>query len=167
MNQPMKTLAIDTSLATGSVAAIDGDRIAMRTLPTAGEHARLLAATVAAVAADRAVGNCLWLLRFDDEEQVRALATRAWEARAPWCGGNGGAGWFTGLSWLEALLPLLAHEGRPPLDAVATAQQDGLGGPSMAPGAHVRLAAARAVAGGMKEAGASAEAPLLPLATSL
>ena len=52
MNQPMKTLAIDTSLATGSVAAIDGDRIAMRTLPTAGEHARLLAATVAAVTAE-------------------------------------------------------------------------------------------------------------------
>jgi tRNA threonylcarbamoyladenosine biosynthesis protein TsaB len=48
----MKTLAIDTSLATGSVAAIDGDRIAMRTLPTAGEHARLLAATVAAVTAE-------------------------------------------------------------------------------------------------------------------
>ena len=52
MNQPMKTLAIDTSLATGSVAAIDGDRIAMRTLPTAGEHARLLAATVAEVTAE-------------------------------------------------------------------------------------------------------------------
>ena len=52
MNQPMKTVAIDTSLATGSVAAIDGDRIAMRTLPTAGEHARLLAATVAAVTAE-------------------------------------------------------------------------------------------------------------------
>jgi tRNA threonylcarbamoyladenosine biosynthesis protein TsaB len=48
----MKTVAIDTSLATGSVAAIDGDRIAMRTLPTAGEHARLLAATVAAVTAE-------------------------------------------------------------------------------------------------------------------
>jgi Holliday junction resolvase-like predicted endonuclease len=40
----MKTIAIDTSLSTGSVAAIDGDRIAVRSLPTAGEHARLLAA---------------------------------------------------------------------------------------------------------------------------
>jgi tRNA threonylcarbamoyladenosine biosynthesis protein TsaB len=48
----MKILAIDTSLATGAVAAIDGDRIAARSLPTAGEHARLLAATLEAVAAE-------------------------------------------------------------------------------------------------------------------
>ncbi|MEI6256700.1 MAG: tRNA (adenosine(37)-N6)-threonylcarbamoyltransferase complex dimerization subunit type 1 TsaB [Planctomycetota bacterium] len=48
----MKTLAIDTSLSTGSVAAIDGDRIAVRLLPTAVEHARLLAAAIAAVAAE-------------------------------------------------------------------------------------------------------------------
>ena len=48
----MKILAIDTSLATGAVAAIDGDRIAARSLPTAGEHARLLAATIEAVAAE-------------------------------------------------------------------------------------------------------------------
>jgi tRNA threonylcarbamoyladenosine biosynthesis protein TsaB len=48
----MKTLAIDTSLATGAVAAIDGERIAVRSLPTAGEHARLLAAAIAGVAAE-------------------------------------------------------------------------------------------------------------------
>ena len=48
----MKTIAIDTSLSTGSVAAIDGDRIAERSLPTAGEHARLLAAAIEAVAAE-------------------------------------------------------------------------------------------------------------------
>ncbi len=48
----MKTLAIDTSLATGAVAAIDGSRIAVRSLPTAGEHARLLAAAIAGVAAE-------------------------------------------------------------------------------------------------------------------
>jgi tRNA threonylcarbamoyladenosine biosynthesis protein TsaB len=48
----MKTIAIDTSLSTGSVAAIDGDRIAVRSLPTAGEHARLLAAAIEAVAAE-------------------------------------------------------------------------------------------------------------------
>ena len=52
VNQPMKTLAIDTSLPTGFVAAIDGDRIAVQTLPTAGEHARLLAAAIASVAAE-------------------------------------------------------------------------------------------------------------------
>ena len=52
VNQPMKTIAIDTSLSTGSVAAIDGDRIAVRSLPTAGEHARLLAAAIEAVAAE-------------------------------------------------------------------------------------------------------------------
>jgi tRNA threonylcarbamoyladenosine biosynthesis protein TsaB len=47
-----KTLAIDTSLATGAVAAFDGDRIAVRSLPTAGEHARLLASAIQAVAAE-------------------------------------------------------------------------------------------------------------------
>jgi len=51
-NQPMKTLAIDTSLPTGFVAAIDGDRIAVQILPTAVEHARLLAAAIASVAAE-------------------------------------------------------------------------------------------------------------------
>jgi tRNA threonylcarbamoyladenosine biosynthesis protein TsaB len=48
----MKTLAIDTSLSTGSVAAIAGDRVAVRSLPTAGEHARLLAAAIEAVAGE-------------------------------------------------------------------------------------------------------------------
>jgi tRNA threonylcarbamoyladenosine biosynthesis protein TsaB len=52
MNPLVKTLAIDTSLATGAVAAMDGDRIAVRSLPTAGEHARLLAAMIEAVAAE-------------------------------------------------------------------------------------------------------------------
>lgn len=46
----MKTLAIDTSLSTGAVAVIEGDRIAVRSLPTAGEHARLLAAALEGVA---------------------------------------------------------------------------------------------------------------------
>ena len=48
----MKTLAIDTSLSTGAVAAIDGERMAVRSLPTAGEHAQLLADSVEAVAAE-------------------------------------------------------------------------------------------------------------------
>ena len=48
----MKTLAIDTSLAAGSVAAIDGDRIAKRTLGAACEHARLLATALAETAAE-------------------------------------------------------------------------------------------------------------------
>jgi tRNA threonylcarbamoyladenosine biosynthesis protein TsaB len=48
----MKTLAIDTSLPTGAVAALDGDRVAVRSLPTAGEHARLVAAAIEAVAAE-------------------------------------------------------------------------------------------------------------------
>ena len=42
----MKTLAIDTSLSNGSVAAVDGGRIAVRLLSPAGEHARLLAAAI-------------------------------------------------------------------------------------------------------------------------
>jgi tRNA threonylcarbamoyladenosine biosynthesis protein TsaB len=48
----MKTVAIDTSLSRGSVAAVDGDRLAIRWLEPAGEHARLLAAAIAAVTAE-------------------------------------------------------------------------------------------------------------------
>ena len=63
----MKTIAIDTSLSTGSVAAIDGDRIAERSLPTAGEHARLLAAAIEAVAAELgwrpAAAECVAVVR--------------------------------------------------------------------------------------------------------
>ena len=63
----MKTIAIDTSLSTGSVAAIDGDRIAVRSLPTAGEHARLLAAAIEAVAAElgwpTAAAECVAVVR--------------------------------------------------------------------------------------------------------
>lgn len=47
----MKTLSIDTSLASGSVAALDGDRTTTRPLGTAGEHARLLTAALADAAA--------------------------------------------------------------------------------------------------------------------
>lgn len=48
----MKTLAIDTSLTAGSVAAIDGDRVAARPLGAAGAHARLVAAALAEAAAE-------------------------------------------------------------------------------------------------------------------
>lgn len=49
----MKTLAIDSSLAAGSVAAISDGRVAEERLPTAGEHARRLAAAVDALAASQ------------------------------------------------------------------------------------------------------------------
>jgi tRNA threonylcarbamoyladenosine biosynthesis protein TsaB len=48
----MKTLAIDTSLAAGSVAAIFDGRVAERRLDQPGDHARLLAAAVAEVSAE-------------------------------------------------------------------------------------------------------------------
>ena len=48
----MKTLAIDTSQAAGSVAAVDGARVALRLLPTAVEHARLLSGAIVAVTAE-------------------------------------------------------------------------------------------------------------------
>ena len=48
----MKTLAIDTSLAAGSVAALHDGRVADRRLDMPGEHARLLAAAVAEVAGE-------------------------------------------------------------------------------------------------------------------
>ena len=48
----MRTIAIDTSLAAGSVAACDGPARASRGLGPAGDHARLLAAAIAGVAAE-------------------------------------------------------------------------------------------------------------------
>ena len=48
----MKTLAIDTSLAAGSVAAFLDGRVAERRLDAPGDHARLLAAAVAEVAGE-------------------------------------------------------------------------------------------------------------------
>lgn len=48
----MRTIAIDTSLAAGSVAACEGPARATRGLGAAGEHARLLAAAIAEVAAE-------------------------------------------------------------------------------------------------------------------
>jgi tRNA threonylcarbamoyladenosine biosynthesis protein TsaB len=48
----MRTIAIDTSLAAGSVAACDGPARATRGLGPAGEHARLVAAAIAEVAAE-------------------------------------------------------------------------------------------------------------------
>jgi tRNA threonylcarbamoyladenosine biosynthesis protein TsaB len=49
----MKTLAIDTSLAAGSVAAADDEGVAERPLGAAGDHARLLAAALQEVAGRR------------------------------------------------------------------------------------------------------------------
>ncbi len=49
----MKTLAIDTSLAAGSVAAADDDGVAERPLGAPGDHARLLAAALDEVARRR------------------------------------------------------------------------------------------------------------------
>ena len=48
----MKTIAIDTSVSHGTVAACHGDRLAVRVLEPAGAHARLLAAAVVAVTSD-------------------------------------------------------------------------------------------------------------------
>ncbi|MGB8852960.1 MAG: tRNA (adenosine(37)-N6)-threonylcarbamoyltransferase complex dimerization subunit type 1 TsaB [Pirellulales bacterium] len=48
----MKTLAIDTSLAAGSVAALHDGRVAERRLDVPGDHARLLADAVAEVAGE-------------------------------------------------------------------------------------------------------------------
>lgn len=48
----MKTLAIDTSLAAGSVAAILDGRVATRQLDQPGDHARLLAAAITQVAGE-------------------------------------------------------------------------------------------------------------------
>jgi len=48
----MRTLAIDTSLDRGSVAAVEGDRVASRPLDAAAAHARLLARAVVDAAAE-------------------------------------------------------------------------------------------------------------------
>jgi len=48
----MRTIAIDTSLAGGSVAACDGPQLAVRHLGEATGHARLVASAIAAATAD-------------------------------------------------------------------------------------------------------------------
>ena len=48
----MRTIAIDTSLASGSVAACDGSRLAVRHLGEATGHARLVASAIAAASAE-------------------------------------------------------------------------------------------------------------------
>jgi tRNA threonylcarbamoyladenosine biosynthesis protein TsaB len=48
----MNVLAIDTSHGVGSVAAVAPGRVALRMLPVAGEHARLLAGCLVAAAAE-------------------------------------------------------------------------------------------------------------------
>lgn len=48
----MRTLAIDTSLAAGSIAACSDDATVSRPLPLPGEHARLLATTLREAAAE-------------------------------------------------------------------------------------------------------------------
>jgi len=53
---PVRTIAIDTSHAGGSVAACDGPVRRTRSLGSAGEHARLLAAALAGVAAEAGWG---------------------------------------------------------------------------------------------------------------
>jgi tRNA threonylcarbamoyladenosine biosynthesis protein TsaB len=53
----MRILAIDTSVGTGSVAAVDDRGSTARPLGPAGGHARILTATLAAVAAERAWGG--------------------------------------------------------------------------------------------------------------
>ena len=62
----MKTLAIDSSLAAGSVAALSDGMVAEERLPTAGEHARRLAAAVDALA-----GSLGWSTR--DAELVAVV----------------------------------------------------------------------------------------------
>ena len=84
------------------------------------------------------------LLRFDEDDAVKALASQVWEARVRWLS----------TECLKALLPLLSHEGRPPIGGVASADAS----PPPLPGSHVRLTAGRAVAGAVKELGESAAA---------
>ena len=53
----MRILAIDTSVAVGSVAAVDDRGTTERSLGPAGDHARVLTAILTAVAAERGWGT--------------------------------------------------------------------------------------------------------------
>jgi len=56
----MKTLAIDTSLAIGSVAAADATRTLQIALPAAGEHARRIGSALVEVL-ERGEDPTAWL----------------------------------------------------------------------------------------------------------
>lgn len=57
LRPPMRILAIDTSVGTGSAAAVDDRGTTERTLGAAGDHARVLTATLTAIAAERGWGT--------------------------------------------------------------------------------------------------------------
>ena len=101
----------------------------------------------------------MWLLRYDDDEGVRVAAGAAWEARARASArtrASGRAGPIPCLlaaGWVEGWVSLLSYQHEDqgyPSEGIAP---PGSGDSALAlvPGAHVRLAAARALAGGMKD----------------
>ena len=99
------------------------------------------------------------MLRYDDDEGVRVAAGTAWEARArasarTRASGRAGpipcllaAGWVEG--WVSLLSYQHEDQGYPSEGITPPGSGDSV--LALVPGAHVRLAAARALAGGMKD----------------
>ena len=116
------------------------------------------------------------MLRYDDDEGVRVAAGAAWEARArasarTRASGRAGpipcllaAGWVEG--WVSLLSYQHEDQGYPSEGITPPGSGDSV--LALVPGAHVRLAAARALAGGMKDNNQpTAVASLTPSPSSL
>lgn len=118
-------LSADLNVQMACLRAIEG----ALSCSSSSDHAK---AQVAALSKDSVFETRLWLAKFNANEAVCTLATSVWESRG--CKLSSG--------YRTALVPLLSFQGSVGADRSA---EEGLSG------AHVRLAAARALSGGMLE----------------
>ena len=120
----MGLLSADLNVQMACLRAIEG----ALSCSSSSDHAR---AEVAALSKDSIFESRLWLAKFNANEAVCALATAVWDSR----------GCKLSPDYRTALVPLLSYQG----PSGADRSDEG------SSGAHVRLAAARALSGGMLE----------------
>ena len=133
-------LSIEVNVQLACLKAIYGVLEVIKTAPSSIR----LAAVSKVMTKEPSLENVLWLARFNEDEGVKALALKVWESR----------GITLSADYSTLLLPLLSYPGPASLD-----------GSSLEPstGQHVRLAAARAMSGGVKALPQTHEASILLL----
>ena len=123
----MGLLSVEVNVQLACLKAIYG---VLEIITTAPPSSRL-AAVSKVMTKEPSLENVLWLARFSEDEGVKALARKVWELR----------GVTLSADYSTLLLPLLSYPGPATHD----------GSPlETSTGQHVRLAAARAISGGVK-----------------